>query len=279
MAARSTKNRLQDTNGEGGVATLEAPANGDTEVTTLKKPPRGAKKPEDRQLIIPKADIRRMLFWIVGICPLIVHKFSSKQQQQIEEKQQQKARGAKAKRDPHEEFLGACYMLEGEAGKSGAVYAVPVMSVKNAIVDAARLVDGVTMQLLKCALHVFNPDDKSKNLLKIYFEGEHPIMRTDTVRLSGPTRALDLRYRPQFEPWGTYFEVQSLANVISPEMIANLIQYAGFGCGIGEWRAEKSGNTFGAFRLAEQTDFEESGVFFGFDSQDGTYKKPVKGKK
>ena len=43
-------------------------------------------------------------------------------------------------------------------------------------------------------------------------------------------------------------EMQYDAELLKPEDIVNLVNRAGFGCGIGEWRPEKGGE-FGRFEI------------------------------
>ena len=62
--------------------------------------------------------------------------------------------------------------------------------------------------------------------------------------------AADIRYRPEYKSWRAKLKIKYNSGQISAEQIAQLIDAAGFGCGIGEWRPEKSktGN-FGTWQL------------------------------
>lgn len=59
----------------------------------------------------------------------------------------------------------------------------------------------------------------------------------------------DIRYRPEFVDWRIPVTLKINASVISPEQVANLLNIAGFGVGIGEWRPEKNGQ-YGRFHVA-----------------------------
>ena len=72
------------------------------------------------------------------------------------------------------------------------------------------------------------------------------VMREDTVRISMST---DIRFRPEYRDWSMEFDVVFNSRAISPEQIVNLVNIAGFGIGIGEWRPERSGQ-FGMFHVA-----------------------------
>jgi hypothetical protein len=69
----------------------------------------------------------------------------------------------------------------------------------------------------------------------------------------------DIRYRPQFDAWAVKIEATIDADVLSPDVLANLVQRAGFGCGIGEWRPEKGGD-FGRFELDKSFPMSIQGV-------------------
>ncbi len=46
----------------------------------------------------------------------------------------------------------------------------------------------------------------------------------------------DIRFRPEYRDWSMEFCVVFNSRAISPEQIVNLVNIAGFGIGIGEWR-------------------------------------------
>jgi hypothetical protein len=73
-----------------------------------------------------------------------------------------------------------------------------------------------------------------------------PTMREDTVvvgRGSG-----DLRYRGCFENWKATIEIEYNSSLIDEANILNLINTAGYGVGVGDWRPEKNGQ-FGRFAI------------------------------
>lgn len=74
-------------------------------------------------------------------------------------------------------------------------------------------------------------------------------VREDMVRV-GPGSA-DLRYRPEFVGWKFSAEIE-YDELLKVDDIVVLINRAGFGVGIGEWRPEKGGD-MGRFRCVEFT--------------------------
>lgn len=189
---------------------------------------------------IPSPDLRRIDIGLVGLSPLICHRFSEKSRKAMLDKQQKKASKGREAKDPHANYLASLYPLPDGSG-----YGFPSVAFKAAAVRAGTDV-GLKMTDLRRAFHI------EGELVPI--QGE-PRMREDVVRLNG--RTADLRYRGEFPEWRTVLPVVYNASVISEEQLLNLLQYAGFGVGCGEWRPEKSGS-FGMFRLADANDLAQA---------------------
>lgn len=203
--------------------------------TSPKAPAKG--KATTEKIAIGEIDIRKVKIPIIGTSELIVHRFSEKQRKQIEDKQQGRAKGGRGERKPKEEYLAAFYMISGKPETKTAKYGVPAAGFKNAMVSACRYIDGLTMVLARGAFFV-NP---GLELIEIKSKSG-PYMREDTVRLDGPSRSLDLRYRPAFGDWSCELEVAYNASVITAEQIVNLLSHAGFHVGVCEWRPERGGS-------------------------------------
>lgn len=191
---------------------------------------------------------------------IVVHAFSAKAKGEMRDKQQKNAKRARDAKDPVAEYNGARYQVQYHDGTM--VDAFPAMTIKKSLVSACRLLDGIPMTLVKQTIFV----NRAQELLPIEkapgvpYRGAHetefaPIMREDIVRVGGRagpgSGTADLRYRPQYTPWTIPVEVTFLPNVITPEQVVNLFAYAGFGCGIGENRAEKTGGSWGLFRVED----------------------------
>jgi hypothetical protein len=140
-------------------------------------------------------------------------------------------------RDPHQEFLDATYRCED--GR----YGFPAGGIKAALIEAAHKDIGLDKKLLRKSLFV-RPDDKVNNLIAM--ETEEPIMREDVVRI-GQSQT-DIRYRPEFLDWAMTLKLEFDSQSLSQENILNLIERAGFGVGLGEWRPEKGGE-YGRFSV------------------------------
>lgn len=192
--------------------------------------------PAKAESVITLQPIQRqtMQVRIVGDSPLICHRFDEKARKIMLDKQQKKAAQAKAAKDPEADFNAARYVMED--GRDG----FPAAGVKKAIANAFRFSDGIKRVEINGALHV----EPGAELIPI--DCREMVMREDTVRISMST---DIRFRPEYRDWSMEFCVVFNSRAISPEQIVNLVNIAGFGIGIGEWRPERSGQ-FGMFHVA-----------------------------
>lgn len=204
-----------------------------------------SKKSEQEVTKLPALEIRDFTIQIVGTTPLIVHAFSEKGRKAIEEKQQKKAKAAKAARDPEEEYRGCFYLMPGSgpAGTKTARYGIPAAGFKKGAISACRYTDGLTMTKANGAFFVL---DDGGGLVEI--EASDPVMRVDTVRI-GPNKVLDMRYRPEFAEWKCNLRIRYNAANLSAEQIVNLFHHAGFHVGYGEMRPEKGGYSYGMFEV------------------------------
>lgn len=188
--------------------------------------------------VINRPNIERMTVKIVGTSPLIMHKFSEKAKKQMLDKQMKKAPKKNAARDPQQEFKDSVY--RNAKGK----VAFPANAIKQAIVSAARSVDGLPMTVLRAAVFVKGDE---QDLIEV--KHKELRMREDTVKIGQGTT--DLRFRGETLGWTMDLPIEFNADVLSAEQILNLLQIAGFSNGLGEWRPERNGN-YGTFALATQ---------------------------
>jgi len=195
------------------------------------------------QLIIDPIKLQRMEVDIVGETELICHNWSEKAKRAILDKQMGKKATKKDKKDPEADYEASFYrMPDGTPG-------FPASAFKSAIVSATRQVDGVTMVSLKTAVRVTGPE--GGELVPIYGE---PYMREDMVRVGMGTT--DIRFRAAFREWETRIYVTFNAELLTPEMLINLINRAGM-CGIGEWRPsapKSSTGSYGCFKVKGNVD-------------------------
>lgn len=175
-------------------------------------------------------------FTVKGISPLIVNKFSEKAIQMILDKQMKRAKNAKEAKDPEECYLGSLYQFS-----DGVRTGFPAVGFKAAMVRAAKQL-GYAMTDVRGLFFI-----KSDETDLIEIQGEHR-MREDMVRIGMGTA--DVRFRAEYPEWKAQITILYNANSISVEQLAKLLEIAGFSCGIGEWRPEKSNTgSYGLFEL------------------------------
>lgn len=186
---------------------------------------------------------------IEGTSPLIVHNFSEKSKRQMLEAQQGRKK-LKEIRDPQAEYEAAFYRINDPITGEQR-YGFPVTAFKAATTGAARFYDkSVSMTALRQFLFMRGvlTDGDPQQLVEIVGE---PRMREDVVRLGGPSRSADLRYRPEFPQWSAVLEVTFVTSSISLGSVLSLIDAGGLGIGVGEWRPEKRGE-FGTYRVSNE---------------------------
>lgn len=191
----------------------------------------------DLKVNIPIPNIESLSVSIIGTSPLIFHKWSEKAKRMMQDKQAKKANRGREVRNPEKEYEESFYY------DSNKNIAFPALSIKQAIVDATRNVEGVTMSLLRGA--VFVRGDK-EGLIPVSYKEK--LMREDMVRLGGIGNPADIRYRGQLNDWSMKFLVQYNADILSAEQVINLLNLAGFSGGLGEWRPQRNGD-FGTFQV------------------------------
>lgn len=186
---------------------------------------------------------------IEGTSPLIVHNFSEKSKRQMLDAQQGKKK-LKTVRNPQAEYEAAFYRI-ADPITGQTRYGFPVTAFKAATTGAARFYDkSVSMTALRQFMFMRGvlTDADPQQLVEIMGE---PRMREDVVRLGGPSRSADLRYRPEFPQWSATLEVTFVTSSISLGSVLSLIEAGGLGIGVGEWRPEKRGE-FGTYRLSDE---------------------------
>lgn len=189
-----------------------------------------AVKPASQAIELPPLNIQQVSFVLVGDSPLIVHAWSEKAKRQMLDKQMKRATSAKVAKDPEADYEACFYRTPG------GEYGFPAIGVKAAMISACRFAD-MKMTSARGAFHI------DCEMLRVIGT---PRPREDMVRVGMGTA--DIRYRPEFPEWSMPVTLKINASVISAEQVANLLNIAGFGVGIGEWRPERNGQ-YGRFHV------------------------------
>jgi hypothetical protein len=176
-----------------------------------------------------------MRFSIKGTSPLITHQWSEKAKREMREKHAGKKTKNREVRNPKDEMEAAIYRT------SEGAYGVPGLALKAAIINAAHRDLGIERTLVRKALFLKTEDPNKVIELR---SPEEPTMREDMVRVG--MSQTDMRYRPQWDEWSIDVEFEVDTELLRPDDVLTLVDRAGFGVGICEWRPEKGGE-FGRF--------------------------------
>jgi len=200
------------------------------------KRPTNGQATKNVEVTLPQLDTKQATFTIKGVTPLIVNKFSEKAKQMMLDKQTKKATKGREAKVPKDQFKGSIYYF-ADGKKSG----FPAVGFKAAMVRAGKQL-GMNMTDSRGKFHVLAQEG---DLIEI--KGK-VTMREDMVRLA--TGVADIRFRGEYKEWSAKVTILYNAAVISEEQLAMLLRSAGFSCGIGEWRPEKSNSgSFGLFEV------------------------------
>lgn len=184
--------------------------------------------------------IREVSIPITGISPLIVHKWSEKAKREMADKQAGKAKNKKHEiRIPEEDFEQAKH--KSPLGWEG----FPAAGFKAAMIRGAKMI-GMVMKDTQTAFFI-KADCEESQLIKINGSVR---MRTDMVRVG--MGSADIRYRPEYPEWSAILTIEFNAGIVSLDQIYQLVKAAGYGCGIGEMRPEKTKFNYGRFKLTEE---------------------------
>ena len=181
---------------------------------------------------------------------MVIHAFAEKAKQEIRDKQQKKAKTAKAERKPVEEFEAAKYF--DAAGRECA----PVTAIKKSLISAATAMSDLTKVALRQAIFVAPTLDKASMFVPIEDYEGNPIvgvMREDAVTIGMGTRGLT--YRPEYSVWQLRVTIEYNPVLVSKDQLFLLIDQAGWGVGICEGRPERSSALgWGRFERVKDSD-------------------------
>lgn len=172
-------------------------------------------------------------FKVIGLTPLVIHKFSGKAKLQIMQTQSEgsKAKGKKVRepKDFEQMYQNARHLsLEGWDG-------IPAAAFKSAMISACRATDFVMTRAKQAILYVEadgeDATEKGTGLVRIYGTPENDIR--PVINDNG---SADMRARPMFREWSVVARVKFDADMLSLESLANLLSRAGQQVGVGEGR-------------------------------------------
>jgi len=209
-------------------------------------------KQKEEAIVVSKPNWKNLEIPIVGETVLNIHRLGKKLQQEFTDRDQNKPKKKNGPRNLQAEFMDSMYYIDNSYQETEMPKAItkttkfgfPSSGFKKAIVSASRSYANLKMTEMRGRVFVMN------SFVRI--EGT-PVMDEFWRRIGGKgpgTGTPDIGIRAKFPEWKATLFVKYNADLISAESVVNLIATAGLSVGIGEDRAEKSGNTCGMWRVA-----------------------------
>lgn len=181
-----------------------------------------------RELQIPLPAFTEFTIRVAGTTPLITDAFSEDAKRKLADSQSGAAKVKPGPRDPQREFEYSIYRChDGTLG-------IPKLAFRKAIqVGAMRMTEIKGTEVL-AAFQINTPAEM------LPLEADEPRMRTDHVVRMGRG---NLAYRAEFFPWAVELPIKLDHEVVSLDQFVHIVYKAGMGVGIGNWRAEKKGDS------------------------------------
>jgi len=206
---------------------------------------------------LPEIKLEKHKLYLVGTAPLLVHAFPEKSRKAMIDKQMKNAKGGRDARDPYAELEASKYILPD--GRDG----FPAIGFKCSVITACTSLSDITKVAARQAIKIPGISMNTPGVIEgsfvrtslIPLVTHPPIMREDVVKLSGPSRTAEMRYRPEYSDWGVVLEIILNGQVISIGQLGSMFQAAGHGVGIGDYRPEKNGDC-GTFELVSREEFK-----------------------
>jgi hypothetical protein len=197
------------------------------------------------QVEINQIGVERLHVPILGTSPLIVHRFSEKAKRQMLDAMQGR-KTPKLPKDPEAEYQAAFYRF-ADGG-----YGFPATGFKKATVGGARFY-GKDVKMTELRQFMFFVGEIGVDGIQLVRIDGEPQMREDVVRVGN--NGADLRYRPEFLQWRAVLDVIYVKSALTRGSVLSLVDAAGMGVGVGEWRPEKHG-TSGTYRIDPDREIE-----------------------
>ena len=180
-------------------------------------------------------------FGISHRSPLIMHAWDPKMRAQLAKSKTNRDKGGHRDKDPEAEAQACLYLTE-DGG-----YGFPLLAFKSALISAAHKDIGLEKTAVRKAFFLPSVPNMTVPLI-----ADDYVIREDLVRIG--QGAPDIRYRPEFTEWRVELTGTIDLDLLSLKSFAALVERAGFGVGVCEWRPEKGGE-YGRFRLDPNVPF------------------------
>ena len=210
-------------------------------MTTQTETKNGSKVPANPGQVIERGTVitirapnfQTAKFKIIGISPLVVHKFSTKARQQIMQTQSE-GKSSKSKKDRKPKDFDEVYQ-EARHLSSEGWDGVPASAFRAAMISACKIA-GYVMTRAKLSVFVEadgTDRDEGTPLVRI-----HGTPRKHEGYARNDNGSVDIRVRPMWEEWHAFLRVRYDADMLTTTDISNLLMRAGLQVGIAEGRPD-----------------------------------------
>jgi len=224
---------------------------------------------EGGAIVIKNLQTEAMTVKIIGTSPLICNRMATKAWHELLAPKKKTAadRANSLKHDPVREFRDSPYMIEDP--KSPTAIGVMASGFKKAMATAAMRVGGAKKTEISQLVYV--PGE----LINVY---GLPRIFMSITRSADMNKTPDTRTRCIVPQWAIELPLTWVKGTLNETSILNLLNAAGFVCGVGDWRQEKGSGSFGSFTLvteANEAEFERIKAEGGREAQLEAFASPV----
>jgi hypothetical protein len=206
---------------------------------------------------------------IIGTSPLILHRFSDKARRELllgGRKKNVAELQTTLKHDPLAEYRECLYRNRKRDGLT--LFHVPKGMVSRTLADVAVDIPGATKAAMDRLTSISTPT--------LFLFGV-PKLFTTMARNSDMAKTPDVRTRPILEHWAVpSITIKYVSGMLTDRKVINLLSAAGSLVGIGDWRPQRKGGEYGAFRVCGDNDPALRKIIAegGFDAQQAAYNSP-----
>jgi hypothetical protein len=216
-------------------------------------------------------DIKRstMKVKVIGTSPLILNRMSQKAMHELLAPRKKTAadRANNLKHQPLQEFRDSPYLIADP--NAPTLIGVMASGFKKAMATAAMRVGGAKKTEISQLVYV--PGE----LINVY---GLPRVFLSITRSADMARTPDVRTRAIIPHWAIELPVTWVDGTLNQTSLLNLLNAAGFVCGVGDWRQEKGSGSFGSFTLVSEeneAEFERIKAEGGRMAQQAALDTPV----
>ena len=145
--------------------------------------------------------------------------------------------------DPDTEWLKSLHVMPSygkKAGQKGCRYGMPAQAIHDSMIAACSFLEGITKVQARGSIQVIPQEG-----CLVEIKGT-PVC--DIQTFPNKRGVAVTSHRARFDAWSATLTISYAVRVITPDMIVNLLNSAGFYIGLGS-RRRQTGNSNGTFRV------------------------------